>query len=663
MNPLLCFDSLPLFDQIKPEHIDPALDVLLEKTIAGFAAITAPEFPAEWDAMAKVFDSPSTKLWTAWGAISHLKSVVDSPELREAYNKNIPRMTEFSTMISTSAELFAKYKAMDVSTLDLEQKRALELILQGFVLGGADLTGAAKERFAAIQDRQSTLSRQFSDNVMDATDSFVHYASLEQLDGLPADVLDSLRSEGEDSYKLTLKMPCYIPVMQSVKDRAIRHLMYRANATRASDQSTGESIKYDNTNIIKEIVALKQEEAVLLGFNNFAELSIKPKMAESPEQVCSFLRDFAVRAKPFAEADLLELREHGATLGIDDPQPWDWTYIGERLKEAKYSYSEQEVKQYFPITKVLEGLFKIAEKLFEVRITADTAVVWHPCVTFYKIESLTGELIGQFYLDPTARTGKRGGAWMNNVRTREIDIDTQKLQTPVAYLVCNFSDGNDGRPALLTHDDVITLFHEFGHGVHHLLTQVSEGSISGINGFEWDAVELPSQFMENFCWEWDVVSKMTSHVETGLPLPKDLFDKMYAAKNFQAGLGVVRQMEMSLFDMELHMTAGDFVEVQKAIRDEVSVLMPPDWVRTAHTFSHIFSGGYSAGYYSYKWAEVLSADAYSAFEETNSSPETCRRYKEEILEMGASRPAMESFIAFRGRPPTPDALLRHQGLS
>lgn len=669
MNPLLNFTDLPLFDQIKPEHIDPALDVLLANATTAFNAVTAPDFPADWHAMAKVFDVPSRNLGTAWGAVAHLKSVVDTPELREAFNRNIPRMTEFSTIVNSSAELFAKYKAIDPHTLNAEQKRALELAMQSFVLGGADLTGAAKERFAAIQERQSTLSRQFSDNVMDATDAFAYYATLEELAGVPADsiatALAAAKVDGKDGYKLTLKMPCYLPVMQFAKSSALREIMYRAYATRASDQVTGDNVKFDNTELIREILALRQEEALLLGFNNYAEVSVKPKMAESPEQVCAFLRDFAIKARPFAEHDLEELRTYAMMMNINNPQPWDWSYVGEKLKEAKYSYSEQEIKQYFPINKVLGGLFGIAEKLFEIRISPDTAAVWHPCVTFYKIERLTGELVGQFYLDPTARSGKQGGAWMNNVRTREIDIETSKLQTPVAYLVCNFSDGVDGKPAHLTHDDVITLFHEFGHGIHHMLTQVTEGSISGINGFEWDAVELPSQFMENFCWEWDVISSMTEHVDTGLPIPKELFDKMYAAKNFQAGMSTVRQMEMSLFDMVLHMhlSEADFADVQKAIRNEVSVLVPPEWVRTAHTFTHIFTGGYSAGYYSYKWAEVLSADAYAAFEETNSSLETSRRYKQEILEKGASRPAMESFIAFRGRAPTPDALLRHQGMS
>lgn len=663
-NPLLNFNGLPLFDQIKPEHIDAALDVLLADATSAFNVITDPDFPADWHQLAQAFDVPSERLSRAWDAVSHLKSVMDEPALRDAYNRNIPRLTEYDTMVGSSKELFNKYNSIDVNTLNDEQRRAHFLAMQGFVLGGARLEGTAKERFAAIQERQSELTRKFSDNVLDATDAFTYYATLDELEGLPANNIvtaeAAAKADGKEGYKLTLKMPCYLPVMQFAKSSELRALMYKANATRASDQ--GADAKFDNTEIIREILALKQEESVLLGFDNYAEVSITPKMAQSPEEVVTFIRNFASKAKPFAERDLEELRAYAATMGITNPQAWDWTYISEKLKESKYSYSEQEVRKYFPITKALAGLFNIAEKLFEVQISPDTAPVWHPCVTFYKIER-NGELVGQFYLDPTARNGKNGGAWMNDVRTRQVRIDTGKVETPVAYLICNFPDGVDGHPALITHDDVTTLFHEFGHGIHHMLSQVNEASVSGINGVEWDAVELPSQFMENFCWEWDVVKNMTSHVDTGEHIPKELFDKMYTARNFHAGMGTVRQMEMSLLDMLLHMnTSVDFMETQKAVRAEIAVLVPPEWVRTVHTFSHIFAGGYSAGYYSYKWAEVLSADVYAAFEETNSSPETCRKYRQEILEKGGSRPAMDSFVAFRGRKPTPGALLRHQGM-
>jgi oligopeptidase A len=458
-------------------------------------------------------------------------------------------------------------------------------------------------------------------------------------------------------------MPSYLPVMQFGHNRTLRERLYRAYVTRASDQGDP---KFDNTPLVREILALRQEEARLLGYANFAEVSVVPKMAESPDQVIRFLRDLAHRARPYAGRDVQDMRSFAAEqLGIQDPQAWDWSYIGEKLKEARYAFSEQEVKQYFTAPKVLAGLFKIVETLFEVEIRRDHAPAWNPSVEFYRIER-GGALVGQFYLDPSARTGKRGGAWMDDLRP-----DTGQLQTPIAHLVCNFAEGVEGKPPLLTHDDVITLFHETGHGLHHMLTRVNERDVSGISGVEWDAVELPSQFMENFCWEWGVLKHMTAHVDTGEPLPRDLFDKMLAAKNFQSGLATLRQIEFALFDMLLHSQhdpEADFMPLLQQVRDEVSVLHPPAFNRMAHTFSHIFAGGYAAGYYSYKWAEVLSADAYAAFEETADaeglpSVKTGRKYREAILEAGGSRPAMDSFKAFRGREPTLDALLRHQGMA
>jgi oligopeptidase A len=459
--------------------------------------------------------------------------------------------------------------------------------------------------------------------------------------------------------------------MQFATSSALRERLYRAYVTRASDQAEGEAARFDNSALIREILELRQEEARLLGYGNFAEVSVVPKMAESPHQVIRFLRDLARRARPFAERDVADLRDFAAQqLDLSDPQPWDWPYISEKLKEARYAFSEQDVKQYFTAPRVLAGLFKIIETLFEVAIRPDTAPVWHPSVQFFRIER-DGHLVGQFYLDQPARNGKRGGAWMDDVRARWLRPDTGTLQTPVAHLVCNFADGVDGKPPLLTHDDVTTLFHEFGHGLHHLLTRVNERDVSGISGVEWDAVELPSQFMENFCWEWDVLRHMTAHVETGEPLPRTLYEKMIAARNFQSGMQTLRQIEFALFDMLLHAEhdpARDFMPLLDLVRAEVAVLRPPAYSRTAHTFSHIFAGGYAAGYYSYKWAEVLSADAYAAFEETSGNdslpnPETGRKYRQEILEAGGSRPAMESFKAFRGREPSLDALLRHQGMA
>ncbi len=675
-NPLLDFTDLPLFDRIKPEHVSPAVDTLLADAETALQTVTAPEFPADWNAISKVLDVASERFSRAWGAIGHLNAVADTPELRAAYNEAMPRVTAFWTRLGSDERLYAKYKAIDVATLNAEQRQAHRNAVRNFVLGGAELQGEAKKRFADIQERQAELSQKFSENALDATDAFAYYASLGELEGVPEDVVSAARAaaeaDGKEGYKLTLKMPCYLPVMQFAKISALREKLYRAYVTRASEFGDA---SFDNTPLITEILALREEEAKLLGYRNFGELSVVPKMAESPEQVVKFLRDLAAKAKPYGERDLADLRVFAAEqLSITEPQPWDWTYTGEKLKEARYAFSEQEVKQYFPAPKVMAGLFKIVETLFEVSIRRDSAPVWHPSVEFYRIER-AGQMVGQFYLDPSARAAKRGGAWMDDVRARWLRPDNGVLQTPVAQLVCNFASGVDGKPPLLTHDDVTTLFHEFGHGLHHMLTQVNERDVSGISGVEWDAVELPSQFMENFCWEWDVLKHMTAHVDTGEPLPRALFDKMTAAKNFQSGLQTLRQIEFSLFDMLLHTEyraadakPGDVMALLGKVRTEVAVMPSPPFSRTPNTFSHIFSGGYAAGYYSYKWAEVLSADAYAAFEETvgaDGEPniETGRKYRQAILEAGGSRSAMDSFKAFRGREPQLDALLRHQGMA
>jgi oligopeptidase A len=675
-NPLLDFTDLPLFDQIRPEHVAPAVDTLLADAETALQTVTTPDFPADWLAISKVLDVASERFSRAWGAVGHLNAVADTPELRAAYNEAMPRVTAFWTRLGSDERLYAKYKAIDPATLNAEQRQAHRNAVRNFVLGGAELQGVAKERFAAIQERQAELSQKFSENALDATDAFAYYAEPGELEGVPEDVVSGARAaaeaEGKPGCKLTLKMPSYLPVMQFARSSALRETLYRAYVTRASELGDP---AFDNTALVTEILALREEEARLLGYRNFGELSIVPKMADSPEQVIKFLRDLASRAKPYGERDLADLRAFAAEqLGMADPQAWDWTYIGEKLKEARYAFSEQEVKSYFPAPKVMAGLFKIVETLFEVAIRRDSAPVWHPTVEFYRIER-GGQRVGQFYLDPSARAAKRGGAWMDDVRARWLRPDTGALQTPVAQLVCNFAEGVDGKPPLLTHDDVTTLFHEFGHGLHHMLTQINERDVSGISGVEWDAVELPSQFMENFCWEWDVLQHMTAHVDTGLPLPRELFDKMTAAKNFQSGLQTLRQIEFSLFDMLLHTEfdaaaakPGDVMALLGKVRDEVAVMPSPPFSRTPNTFSHIFSGGYAAGYYSYKWAEVLSADAYAAFEETagpsgEPSIETGRKYRHAILEAGGSRSAMDSFKAFRGREPQLDALLRHQGMA
>ena len=671
-NPLLDTTGLPLFDQIAPEHVAPALDVLLADAEKALDTVTANDFPAAWQSIAQTLDVATERLGMAWGAVSHLNSVADTPELRAAYNAALPRVTEFWTRLGSDERLYAKYKAIDPASLNAEQKQAQTNALRAFVLGGAELQGADKTRYADIQERLAEITQKFSENTLDATDSFALYVSEDQLKGVPADVMqatrDAAQKEGKEGHRLSLKMPVYLPVMQFADSSALREQLYKAHVTRASDQASEDAKHFDNTALMQEILALRKEEARLLGFDNYAQVSVVPKMAESPEKVTGFLRDLAVKARPFAEKDLADLREFAANaLGLSSAlNAWDIPYLSEKLKEARYSFSEQEVKQYFTAPKVLAGLFKIIETLFEVNILPDQAPVWHPAVAFYRIER-DGQLVGQFYLDPPARAGKRGGAWMDDVRGRWQRPDTGVLQTPVAHLVCNFAEGVNGQPALLTHDDVITLFHEFGHGLHHMLTQVNERDVSGISGVEWDAVELPSQFMENWCWTPEGLALISGHVDSGEPLPQALLDRLLAARNFQSGLMTLRQLEFSIFDLEIHRRADiDFaamLRVLDEVRDTTSLLRPPAWNRFPCSFTHIFAGGYAAGYYSYKWAEVLSADAFSAFErEGVFNADTGRRFRQAILAQGGSRPAAELFREFMGRDPSPEALLRHSGL-
>ncbi len=676
-NPLLNFSDLPQFATIAPSHVAEAVYTLIANAQTALDTATKPDFPADWKMLSATLDVQTERLSRAWGAVGHLNAVADTPELRAAYNEKLAAVSEFYTSLGSDERLFAKYKSIAVSGLNAEQKKAHSNALRSFKLGGAELVGAAKERFAAIQTRLSELSQKFSENTLDSTEAFAYFASEDELDGLPDDVKSTAKqlAEKDDKpgYKLTLKMPCYLPVMQYAKSSALREKLYMAHNTRASELFADG--KFDNTPIMREILALRQEDAKLLGYANFAEVSLVPKMANSPDEVVKFLRDLGQRAKPFALKDVQEMRDFAAKeLGMNDPRAWDWPFIGEKLKEAKYAFSEQEVKQYFTAPKVLAGLFNIIQTLFEVDIQKDEAPVWNPKVEFYALMR-GSKKIAQFYLDTPARDGKRGGAWMDDVRARWLRPDTGALQIPVAHLICNFADGVDGKPALLTHDDVITLFHEFGHGLHHMLTRVEERDVSGISGVEWDAVELPSQFMENFCWEWDVIKHMTAHVDTGAALPKALFEKMLAAKNFQSGMQTLRQVEFALFDMLMHMEAdsakADPLTISRAAHKEIGVLPRPKEVRTPNSFGHVFSGGYAAGYYSYKWAELLSADVYAAFEEAAAisgqaaaaQVETGRKYRRELLEVGGSRSAAESFAAFRGRPPQLDALLRHSGMA
>jgi oligopeptidase A len=682
-NPLLDFTDLPRFDAIKPEHVTPAIEALLDENRAVVAQLEAPMAQVTWENFVEPLENATEKLGRAWGVVGHLNAVVDTPELRAAYNENLPKVTEFWTALAQNLALFEKYKALqtgsDFASLTVARRKIIENAVRDFRLGGAELPEDIKPRFAEIQEKHAAIATRFSENVLDATNDYALFVDTEaELSGLPEDVKHAARAaaekDGKSGYKFTLHFPSYFPLLQYADNRALRETIYRANATKASE--LGAKPELDNTQNIAELLKLRAEEAALLGYKNFAEVSLVPKMAESPQHVISFLEDLATRARPFAEKDLAELRRFAKEeLGLDQLEAWDMAYASEKLREQRYAFSEQEVKEYFPEPKVIEGLFRVVQSLFSVQIKPDSSPVWHKDVKFFRIEQ-DGELVGQFYLDLYARNGKRGGAWMDDARGRRKLKD--RIQTPIAYLTCNFSepvtvDGKQ-RPAFFTHDEVITLFHEFGHGLHHMLTEVDDLSVAGIAGVEWDAVELPSQFMENFCWEWDVLQHMTAHADTGKPLPRELFDKMIAAKNFQSGLQMLRQVEFSLFDMHLHYdydpNGGKSVQdVLNELRQRVAVIIPPAFNRFQHSFGHIFAGGYSAGYYSYKWAEVLSADAYSLFEETSEatgnilSSEAGLRFSKEVLAMGGSRPALESFTAFRGREPSIDALLRHNGMA
>ena len=675
-NALLDFSGLPRFEAIKPEDVQPAINLLLANNRALVEGLTADAAPATWNTFAAPLSDEIEQLSRAWGIVGHLHSVNDVPEWREAYNGMLPEVSRFFAELGQNLKLFAKYKAIrespEYATLTLAQRKIIDNEIRDFRLSGAELPEDQKPRFQAISEELASLSAKFSENLLDATNAFAQFVTDEaELAGIPDDVRQAAREaaekDGQAGWKFTLHMPSYLPVMQYAENRELRAAMYRAYATRAAEFGPTE---LDNTPLIRKILELRQEESRMLGYANYAEVSLVPKMAEAVPQVLVFLRDLAVKAKPFAEKDIAELREFAKQeLGLQTLEPWDVGFASEKLLQARYAFSEQEVKRYFTEEKVLGGLFHVVETLFGVHLKPDTAPVWHEDVSFFRIESPDGALIGQFYMDLYARETKRGGAWMDEAITRRRVSEGDGIQKPVAYLNCNFSRPVGGKPATFSHDDVITLFHETGHGLHHLLTQVDELGVSGIHGVEWDAVELPSQFMENYCWEWSVVQQMTAHVDSGEPLPRVLFDKMLAAKNFLSGMQTVRQLEFSLFDLLLH---SDFdpagkvsvLDLLATVRREVAVIVPPEWHRFPNSFSHIFAGGYGAGYFSYKWAEVLSADCYATFEEVGNpfDPATGQRFLKEIIAAGGARPALENFRAFRGRDPQVDALLRHSGM-
>jgi oligopeptidase A len=675
-NSLLQFDGPIAFDRIAPGDVTAAIEQLLAACRSAVERATDATTPADWNPVVQAVERDTQRLARAWAAVSHLNAVADSPQLRAQYNANLPKLTQFWTEVSQNLALYDKYKQMAAQAgfaqWTAARRRTIENELRDFRLGGAELPPAQRERLRALRERESQIATRFAENVLDATGAFALYLDdAATLAGVPEDVLEQYReaahADQRAGYKISLHAPSYLPALQYAHDRSLRERLYRAYTTRASEFGPAQ---WDNTPLILELLKVRQEHAALLGYRNFAGLSLVPKMARSVEEVAAFLRDLARRARPQAQRDMTDLAQFAAReLGLPELKPWDISFAAERLRQARYDYSEQELRRYFPEPRVLAGLFELIERLFSVRIRADRAPVWAPEVRFYRIETPGGQLIGQFYLDLYARDHKQGGAWQDDARSRW--RHESELQTPVSFLTCNFSRPTAGRPALFTHDEVLTLLHEFGHGLHHLLTRIDEPPVAGIHGVEWDAVELPSQFLENFGWQWEALQMLTEHVEGGHKLPRALFDRMIAAKNFHSGMFLVRQLEFGLFDLRLHSDfdpaqadAGALQALAREVRSEVAVIFPPPEHRGAHSFTHIFSGGYAAGYYSYLWAEVLSSDCFGAFEE---QPEVInvaqgQRFLETILSVGGSRPAMDSFVAFRGRPPSIDALLRHNGI-
>ena len=695
MNPLLVsMDTLIDYAAIKPEHIAPAIEQLLGTARQAVTTAANPALDVSWDAIVTPLDDASEPLWRAWSVVGHLNSVVNTPELRGVYNVVLGQITEFSTWVGLHVGLYSQYQRLHLSpgfnSWSPARKRVIELALRDFKLSGVELQGEARTRYAEVSDQQSQVSQKFSENVLDSTDAWsLAIEDSKRLDGVPEDVIASLKSSEAERWTLNLKMPCYLPVMQYAQDRELRKTLYQAYATRASEQGAKE---FDNSTLIEQALALRAEEAKLLGFQHFAELRLQTRMANNDLEVTDFLRQLAQRAKPFAERDLVELKTYAKTeLGLAGLGPWDIAFASECLREARYAYSDDEVKQYFTEPRVLSGLFAVVQTLFNVELRTCEVNGWHPEVRAASVHDAKGKTLGYLLMDLYARPAKQGGAWVDSERNRRKQRDG--VQTPIVYLTCNFARPQSGRPALLTHDDVITLFHESGHALHALLSEVDEPGASAFSAVEWDAIELPSQFMENFCWEWSVLERLTSHVDTQESLPRELYERMTAARNFQSGMQTVRQVEFSLFDMLVHnrsqgLSIAEVLTQLDQVRDEVAVLRPPSWHRFPHSFSHLFAGGYGAGYYSYKWAEVLSADAFAAFEEaaermanqtlasdqvlaTDQAPKTLgaldaatgERFKREVLAVGGVRSAADSFKAFRGRAPTMDALLRHNGMT
>ncbi|MGI8740689.1 MAG: oligopeptidase A [Gammaproteobacteria bacterium] len=677
-NPLLEQNDLPAFTRIKPEHVEPAIESLLADNRAKIKALIEGNSTYNWDNLIYPLEVVDDRLSRAWSPVRHMNSVMNSPALRAAYNACLPKLSQYGTEIGQNEPLFKAYQSIHDSdqfkALDAAQQKTIEDALRDFRLSGVHLQPADKDRLKAIQQELSQTQSKFEENVMDATHAWKkHVTDPAALAGLPESSLDmarqSARNNGlDDGWQVTLETPLYIAVMTYADDRELRRELYTAHNTRASDQGPHAG-QWDNSDTLEKIVALRYEAARLLGYDNYAEKSFATKMAESPLKVIEFIEDLAQRAKPVAQQELTELKDFAAEhAGIADLQPWDVAYISEKLRQHRYALAQEDLKPYFPVDRVLGGLFQVVGRLYGCRIEhAHHVETWHPDVRFYRITDADGAVRGQFYLDLYARPNKRGGAWMdeciNRMRTNE------GVQLPVAYMTCNSSPPIGDKPALFTHDEVITLFHEFGHGLHHLLTLVDYPSVAGINGVEWDAVELPSQFMENWCWERTALDMFARHYETGERLPEELYQKLLTTKHFLAGMQTLRQLEFALFDLRLHLEyqpdrGSRMQEILSEVRDTIAVVKPPEFVRFQHGFTHIFAGGYAAGYYSYKWAEVLSADVFAAFEEHGLfDGDTGQRFLRCILERGGTRPAMELFRDFRKREPRIDALLRHNGMA
>ena len=672
-NPLVEMQGLPAFSQIKPEHVEPAIDELLALNRKTIAELLESNPQPDWLSVIEPIEELDDRLSRAWSPVSHMNSVVNSDELRDAYNACLPKLSEYGTEMGQNAALYKAYKyvAENDTSLDAEQKKVLDNAIRDFHLSGVDLPEDKKARFKEIDQQLSKLSSEFSENLLDATNDWVKQINDEsELSGLPESAMALAKQNAQDreldGWALTLDFPSYYPVMTYGDNQSLREEVYRAYNTRASDQS--DKPEWDNSNIMDQTLALRHEQAQLLGFENYAERSLAKKMAKDPQQVLGFLEDLAGRSHAQALRELQELEAFAKTeYGIDSLSPWDIAYYSEKLRQKKYNISQEEVKPYFPAEKVIQGMFDVVTRLYGVSFNELEGIdTWHPDVKFFEIVDNTG-VRAQFYFDLYARPKKRGGAWMDDCASRL--KTSQREQIPVAYMTCNFTPPVDGKPALLTHDEVETLFHEFGHGLHHMLTRIDYSAVSGINGVAWDAVELPSQIMENWCWEKEALALISGHYETGEPIPDELYERMIAAKNFQSAMMMVRQLEFSIFDFRIHaeydpQQGGRIYDILNEVRKEVAVIKPPAWSRFAHGFSHIFAGGYAAGYYSYKWAEVLSADAFSLFEENGIfDARTGQRFLNNVLEKGGSKDAMELFVAFRGREPEIDALLRHSGIA